>query len=486
MRQISATSVNGDRVQLPKVFNGDILLYLGSRIISAAGAFAAVAIFTRIAGAVEYGHYLLIFAWAMIVFAFSTQWIIAAYFGVYDSKRLREFVASLYRLLVPALALAGAGLIGAEFFGFKGGRFVVAVFAMVVGMTLYYSAFDAARTAAKPQAASLSMVLRALLIVALGSLALCKAEGATGLAVAVMAAHLIAAIPCWIAIGGVSHAKKTSSASRQILTYGWPLMLSFGAMALGQNIDRLILEYFLGISALGPYGAVSELMRQCFAVFGEVILFSMITTAKQHSVDGNVEASTSTLRTAFNACLATSVFGAAFFIVFGERVVHLVLPAAFHAAIGELIPIFAIAYAFMMLSQYYFAHVIYFTRASHLAVISSATIIAVSGILSFLLIPIYGAKGGAIALLAAYALSCGALIVVSRRYYRMPVDLRGLAGISLLAVLFVATSQLLACFEAAGPLLISQSMIFVSIGTYVVSRYGLLSTISGQQAVQAE
>jgi O-antigen/teichoic acid export membrane protein len=462
------------------MLNKDVILYLCSRVISAAGAFAAVTIFTRMAGASEYGRYLLIFAWGMIVFAFTSQWMIGAFFGIYASKRLPEYMASLFHLVLPALAIAAIGLIGAQWLGFHDAAFVAAVFAMVVGMTMYFSAFDAARMALKSKIASLSMILRVALMVAFGIFALAKGGGAAGLAVAIMAAHLIAAIPCWIAIGGIDRAKQSPDASRHIVRFGLPLMLSFGALALGQNIDRVIVAQYLGVSALGPYGAVSEMMRQSFAVFGEAILFSMITTAKQHSNDGSPEASKRMLRIAFNACMATGTFGAAFFIVFGDRVVQLALGPEFHGPVADLIPIFAIAYAFMMLGQYYFANVIYFTNASYLAAVFSVTLVLISGTLSYLLVPLYGAKGAAIALLSGYLASCLVLIVAGRRHYSMPVDLAGLAGISSLAVIFVSVAWLLTRVEANASLLaISQITVLLALAAFAVHRYDLLQTISG-------
>jgi hypothetical protein len=96
------------------MLNGSGLLYLTARVIAAAGNFIAVAIFSRMAGPAEYGHYVLIFAWSLIVYGFGAQWMRFAYFGVYHLDRVREYVGSLARLLgagltIVALVLAGLG-----------------------------------------------------------------------------------------------------------------------------------------------------------------------------------------------------------------------------------------------------------------------------------------------------------------------------------------------------------------------------------------
>ena len=70
------------------MLNTSGLLYLSARAISAAGNLLAVAIFSRLAGPAEYGHYVLIFAWSLIVYGFGAQWMRFAYFGVYQSGAL--------------------------------------------------------------------------------------------------------------------------------------------------------------------------------------------------------------------------------------------------------------------------------------------------------------------------------------------------------------------------------------------------------------
>src|SRR5580704_8037363 len=113
------------------------LLYVSSRAISAAGNLLAVAIFSRLAGPAEYGHYVLIYAWSLIVYGFGAQWMRFAYFGVYDSQRFGEYAASLARLLGCGIAAVAFVLTALGAFGLFEASFLVAVFALVCGMTLY-------------------------------------------------------------------------------------------------------------------------------------------------------------------------------------------------------------------------------------------------------------------------------------------------------------------------------------------------------------
>jgi hypothetical protein len=141
------------------MLNTSGLLYLSGRAISAAGNLLAVVIFSRLAGPAEYGHYVLIF-----VYGFGAQWMRFAYFGVYKSERFGEYVGALARLLCAGLTIVAIVLTALGVFGFFKPGFLIAVFALVCGITLYEAAFEVARGAA------LSMILRAVLIVLFGGL----------------------------------------------------------------------------------------------------------------------------------------------------------------------------------------------------------------------------------------------------------------------------------------------------------------------------
>lgn len=423
------------------MLNTSGLLYLSARALSAAGNLLAVAIFSRMAGPAEYGHYVLIFAWSLIVYGFGAQWMRFAYFGVYHPDRFGEYVASLARLLGVGLAVVAIVLAGLAALGLFEPSFIVAVFGLVCGITVYEAAFEVARTLLSVRGAALSMILRALLTVAFGSASLYLGGGARGLAIAIAIAHLIAAAPSLATFSSVRLRHSSRAAALHIVSYGWPLFLSFGVTAVGQSIDRLLLAHYLGLATLGPYGVVADVLRQSFTVLGEVIILSLVTVAKTQVNRGDGAAADKTLQKAFNACLAAATFGAAFFIVFGHVVLGAVLQPEFVAPTRELIPILAIAFAFTTMRNFYFAQVIYFTDASYLELVVSLLFLVASTALSLLLVPGYGPYGAATALMVASIVGCLAFLVLGRRRYRMPVDLTALGVIPSLALLFVFGAQ---------------------------------------------
>jgi O-antigen/teichoic acid export membrane protein len=458
------------------MLNRSGLLYLSARAVSAAGNLLAVAIFSRMAGAAEYGHYVLIFAWSLIVYGFGAQWMRFAYFGVYQPDRFGEYVASLARLLGIGLALVALVLAGLAAFGLFETGFLIAVFALVSGIALYEAAFEVARTLLNVRGASLAMILRTVLMVGFGSAALYLGGGARGLAIAIAAAHFIAATPAIATFSKVRLSHFSRAASLHIVSYGWPLLLSFGVMAVGQSIDRLLLAHYLGLATLGPYGVVADVLRQSFSVLGEAIILSLVTVAKTQSNHGDTDAANKTLHRAFNACLAAATFGAAFFIVFGQVVLQTILKPEFVAPTRDLIPIFAIGFAFATMRNFYFAQVIYFTNASYLELIVALLFLVVSTALSVTLVPGYGPQGAAVALMVASVFACLAFMGLGRRWYRMPIDPVALGVMPSLAALFVFGAHATAQFVPGQSLpLVVDAVIYALCAGFAIRHFRLLS-----------
>jgi hypothetical protein len=80
------------------------------------------------------------------VYGFGAQWMRFAYFGVYKSERFGEYVGALAWLLCAGLTIVAIVLTALGAFGFFEPGFLIAVFALVRGITLYEAAFEVART----------------------------------------------------------------------------------------------------------------------------------------------------------------------------------------------------------------------------------------------------------------------------------------------------------------------------------------------------
>lgn len=410
-----------------------LILYFGSRAVSAAGNLGSVVFFARLLGPAEYGAYILMFAWAIVVYGFATQWMKFSYFGIYRAAHEDAIVTSYVRLV--ALSIAAVSIVAAIVAVFMPTHidFIFALVALFVGMTIYEAALEISRTRLQVTTVALSMICRAVFVLVMGFAFLAVHHSAFSLALGVAAGHLLAAIPTLAKLWGLPRVSISSDSYKPIIRYGWPLIFSFGILAIGQTIDRFLIAKYVGNAVLGPYGVVADLMRQSFLVVGESIALALITVAKQHADEGRRDDSDATMRLTFRACLAAGSFGAVFFIVFGHGLTNLFLGTDFAAPVDGIIPIFAVAFGFMLLRSFYFGQVIYFTNGTMLELLIAAVFVISSGLIAFILVPTYGAVGGAIALLIAHAISCMISAMLGRRLHVFPIDAAALIGIPAIA-----------------------------------------------------
>src|SRR5262249_20180291 len=161
--------------------------------------------------------YLFIFAWSLIVYGFTTHWMRFAYFGVVQSRRGDEYVASLGLLIGAVLTAIALGFAVMALSGFLSPLFALAVFALICGMTICEAASEVAKTRLEPKAVALTMILRTCLTVLLGSTVLWLGGGATGLALAIAAAHLIAAIPCLLILANIRLSQSSRATAVRII-----------------------------------------------------------------------------------------------------------------------------------------------------------------------------------------------------------------------------------------------------------------------------
>jgi O-antigen/teichoic acid export membrane protein len=143
-----------------------------------------------------------------------------------------------------------------------------------------------------------------------------------------------------------------------------------------------------------------------------------------------------------------------------------------------LIPIFAVAFAFMTMRNFYFAQVIYFISASYLELVISLLFLIISAALSLLLVPNHGPHGAALALMIASIISCLAFMVIGRRWYKLPIDFTALGVMPALAALLVLGAHAMAWLIPGHsvPLAID-ALVFALAGGFAVHRFGLLNAV---------
>lgn len=411
------------------------VIYLSSRGLAAALNMASVAVFTRLAPAEAYGGYLLVLSWSLLLYSATCQWPKYAFFALYDEARAAAQVGTVIRLLGTMALISALICAMLAAFGLISAGTAAAVLASGIGMMLFEAAVEIARTRLGAKAVAASVILRAVMVLGLGSASLFASGHSVDLLLATALANALGALPALVAIAPLLRGAGSWFEARRILSYGWPLILSFTAAALAQTVDRLMVGGLLGARELGAYGAFSDFLRQCFVVFGEAIALSFVSIAKRDARAGGMSAARPVLEDAIRFMTMVAAFGAVFVMTFDDLLVSILLGPDYRDAALSLAPILLAASILVMVRAYYFGQVIYFSATSWLEAASSFALLLTVAVLTVLLIPRLGITGAALAAMIGQGVACLVLVLGARQAVRLPLpygDL-GLIGLGALA-----------------------------------------------------
>ncbi|UXN73959.1 hypothetical protein N8D56_00860 [Devosia sp. A8/3-2] len=158
-----------------------------------------MAVFTRLAEPVVFGDYLIGFAAAFIVFGGLFQWLMHAHFGVFKPDHAARLAGALLVTLGAAGALGLLGLGVAMAAGRLGGLEALGLALLVLGFVIHVGAVEVGRAHLLVNEVTAAGLLRGVLMLAMGTLALLVAQSAPLLLAAVGLAQALAA---WPVLGG--------------------------------------------------------------------------------------------------------------------------------------------------------------------------------------------------------------------------------------------------------------------------------------------
>ncbi|KAB1088174.1 lipopolysaccharide biosynthesis protein [Neorhizobium galegae] len=418
-------------------------VYLASRATSAIINLVSVSIFTRMTSADVYGQYIIGFSICMMVYSLGVQWIVFAHFGRYDPREADRLAGAL--LLVSGIVMLPA--VGAIYLFYLFGTLHADVAAssslLVVCFTLYFVAVEISRAHLLVRLVAIATIARSVFSLLFGFIAVLEFETPGALLAGVGLGYALGSVPVFRHFSRTIWASgfvwPRSSDVRRMWRYGWPLAIAFGASAAAMNVDRLLLAGLYNTSTVAPYGTVLDLMKQTFLVLAEAISAGYISSAKNLHTEGKGSDARHTLKRAFITQCYIVIFGTVSFILLGDVVFAVLLAPSYLPVVTQIMPILLVANALLVMRSHYFGQVIYFSGTTNLELVASVAMLAVTGTLSYLLIPSYSAMGAAIAFTLGQAAALLICLIYASGNLRMPLDLpRGslllALGIALVAV----------------------------------------------------
>lgn len=247
-----------------------------------------------------------------------------------------------------------------------------------------------------------------------------------GLAATAPLAGLIIGIALtWIFFGrqtwkGINPVWPRTPILREYATYGLPLAITFALGWVISSSDRIIISWILNEAATGAYAAGYDLAQQSLG-----LLLVIINTAAYPLViralnqNGRIAAER---QLAINGELMITVamVSAAGMIALSPFVVNTVIGADFRPAAAQVVPWIAASAAIAGIKAFHLDVAFQLAKAPKWQVYTAAISALMNVALNFLLIPILGLQGAAIATLISLSAACLLSWLIGRRVFPVP------------------------------------------------------------------
>lgn len=405
------------------------------QMVQALVGFGALAAFTRLMSAEEFGRYALALSLSMAAHTLLFTWAESAAFRFFSISQAARRTADHYATLIAIAVVLGlatllvTGLILTNA-GFSAEANTLAAFAAGAAVLRFIT-----RLGRESDRAALAFARYALLETAY--LALGFAAGIAFLTVT----DLGPAAPfAGLALGGglivlidaprlYREAKGgfvTFTRGRRYAAYGAPLALAL-AVDLGvQAIARIMISAQAGEAALGSYAAAFGLARPLDLIFiGVSAAFAPMIFAAFEK-DGP-EAARSSARDAFALLAALALPACVGLALIADPLAALMVGESVRTEAAHLLPWLALAGLFSGFTLYYWSEAFQIAQRTGLRALLMLAPGAVQLSATFFLTPLYGALGAAMAATCGAVIGCCLLAVVGRGLFALPVNIGALA-----------------------------------------------------------
>ena len=223
---------------------------------------------------------------------------------------------------------------------------------------------------------------------------------------------------------------------KEMIELSFPLVFSSVSIFFALFIDRMLIKEFMGLEELGVYGLAYK-----FAAITSLVMIGFQSSLTPLVYRNYKEDSTpETISKLFNVFTILALVIVSGSILFSKELVLLMSTKDYYAA-APLIPIIVMAVFFS--NMYIFAPGLGIAKKSKIITVISLINVFINGLLNYILIPIFGLEGAALATLVSSIIVFFVYVSVSSRYYFIPYDSKKLLGNFLMLVVITYTTNLL-------------------------------------------
>lgn len=399
-------------------------LYFLGRILPGALGLLALAIYTRLMNANEYGQYVLMIASVSIVNAVCFQWLslsLDRYFAVH----MGQPKVLISTILVGFLALCViTGVIGGALaWLWPDGRlrwFIVLAVVLAWAQAWFDLNLRIANVRLAPGQHGWLSATKAFLALGTGFTLFYFGLGVIGVLLGQVLGTLIATLLVhndWRR-SAVSH--YDAGLFGDLIRYGMPMTVTIMLALILDLSDRFLLGWLLNAEAAGTYAAAYDLTQQSLGALMGAIHLAGFPLAVRALEQSGFQAAQEQLRQTSFVLLSVALPATVGAILLTGNIAYTLLGVAFRSEAGELIPYIAIAVFVWGMKLFYLDYAFQLTRRTRLQVwpVAGAALANIS--LNLIWIPKYGLPGAASATLAASVAGAAITWFLGRQVFSYP------------------------------------------------------------------
>ena len=405
------------------------LRYAPACIVPAFVSLAIVVVFTRLLTPAEYGRYALVVATVQLLQVFCLQWLrvgVVRFYSVAEkNNRVVDFLSTIYSLLALLLLITVSALSGVAL-GFYGsdalGRPLLFGCILLVFQSFVQQNLRIHRAAQRVIRYSIIECTRSLLGLACALFFVIFFDGAErGLILGLAGGYGIVAVldVRWLRNFFVLRSLDKQEV-RKLVRYGMALAPSFALEFVVSTSDRYMLQYFIGVDAVGSYSAGYGVAFQSISMLFVIVNLAAFPLAVKLLEYGGIEAARRQLRATAVLLLLITVPATAGVVFLSGPIAGVLLGEKFAGGATEIVPYIAVAAFCWGLKFHFFDQGFQLAHRPEMSIWTNGFSAITNICLNVILISWLGPKGAVFATLVAYLVGLLSSIVLVQRVFRVP------------------------------------------------------------------
>lgn len=400
------------------------ILYFIGRIIPGIVSLLALAIYTRLLSAEQYGHYALVMAAVGIVNAVCFQWLSLSLgrFLPEHEKQPQTLLSTAFIVFFMLVAITGlCGGVVAWLWPDKTLRWFI-VLAVAIGWMQAWFDLNLKIINVRMLSIRYGVInsIKAVLTLGIGLSLFYLGWGVIGILLGLMMGLLISACFSWTHWRGISVHCYNRTLLKDIMGYGIPLTLTFLLTLILDVSDRFLLGWLLNAKTVGAYAAAYDLTQQSLGMLMGIVHLAAFPLAVRALEEKGEEEARNQLKQNLLMLLMISLPATTGLIILANNIASVMLGAEFREGASNIIILIALAIFIAGIKSYYFDYS-FQLRKKMQGLIWVTMCAAITNVgLNLWLIPKYGLLGAAYATLGSFMIGMLVSWYLGRKIFMLP------------------------------------------------------------------